>query len=771
MSLFRNNLIRFLALREIPAICLWLAVVQGTHAASPPRWEVDLNFHPGWGTPEWSWCAGITVQTDDKILALWSSDFGDKLIRLCKDGSFDSTFKSEVDTNLRSILLEANGNILLTGTNRLYRLSPSGKLLTTFEHYDNLTTNIIYDPVACQPDGKILAGVFSLPHPESGYLIRYNQDGTIDPSFECPLTWLMTWYWAIRPVEDGKIWVGGKMRLPDGSLKYLARLNPNGTVDTTTQMGSGPNDVVQEVYPGRNGQLYVFGSFTNYNGVTSPNVIRIDSNGKLDPTFISQIPATHTANVIGFVSPQEEIFVGGHMPEYVTIELNNTGKVIRTLNGIPYGLAVQSSGTLLLAGKTWPSPPFSADAAWPIVRYNLDYSLDHTFRVHAGPYLEIRSLLLLSNNQVVVGGDFRQVGRVGRQDLTLVNSSGIIDLSFSPHIFGDDSATDFALALDNSGKILVGHPRGSSDRKSIFRLLPDGTPDPSFTNNLSAAVEQLLALPDNKIIVLGQIGFANSNYAVVRLQNDGQIDSNFIPLPGKSDQGVAVNDGTYIVAGVFGTNNLVRLTSSGERHPNFRNPLSPDQLVKAMLKEPSGTILVATYTNILRISPEGAISQSFNLTLLSGSISAMAFAKTGELFVAGSHFQTKTNGTSPLLLVDHDGSILNSLPDPQASIYQIQIQEDGNILLAGTFHEILGERLNQFARLYFNPPKPFGNLTIRPISPQQAIFNFSGELGRKYILQTSTNLVNWSDLWPVHPEDSVLPTDANTKTFYRVRLN
>jgi hypothetical protein len=98
---------------------------------------------------------------------------------------------------------------------------------------------------------------------------------------------------SIDVQSDGKILVAGSFLVSLGAPgNRLVRLNTNGTIDNTLNIGSGFNNSLTKVKFFGN-QIYVAGFFTTYNGVNVRPLIKINLNGALandflfDPQFTS----------------------------------------------------------------------------------------------------------------------------------------------------------------------------------------------------------------------------------------------------------------------------------------------------------------------------------------------------------------------------------------------------------------------------------------------------------------------------------------------------
>ena len=144
--------------------------------------------------------------------------------------------------------------------------------------------------VLVQPDGKILvAGQFNALNLDfAPAVLRFNPDGTLDGSFHVSLVPApessgydyAAKLLALQP--NGQLLVGGTFTNPDGSARYLTRLNSDGSVDITfnprVESGSGPSTVLQaKVLSG--GRILIGGQFNSINGVSRNNLARLNADG------------------------------------------------------------------------------------------------------------------------------------------------------------------------------------------------------------------------------------------------------------------------------------------------------------------------------------------------------------------------------------------------------------------------------------------------------------------------------------------------------------
>lgn len=183
--------------------------------------------------------------------------------------------------------------------------------------------------VVIQSTGKsVIAGKFS-----DGRIQRRNLDGSVDATFKS--NWVTGGFnlpilaLAIQP--DDKIVAGGQFTSFDTSIAgHILRLNSDGSLDTqfAAAMGTGFDGNVSAITLQTDRKLLVVGDFSSFNGTKIEKFARLNEDGTLDTTFNPQRsfdgrPFTVT------IQSNNQIFVGGAFSEYVlnffsTGQLNST---------------------------------------------------------------------------------------------------------------------------------------------------------------------------------------------------------------------------------------------------------------------------------------------------------------------------------------------------------------------------------------------------------------------------------------------------------------
>ncbi len=85
---------------------------------------------------------------------------------------------------------------------------------------------------------------------------------------------------------NGKILISGDFTTYNGTTaNRIARLNSDGTLDTTFITGTGANSGVNTITLQPDGKILIGGYFTKYNNTTANRIARLNADGTLDTTF------------------------------------------------------------------------------------------------------------------------------------------------------------------------------------------------------------------------------------------------------------------------------------------------------------------------------------------------------------------------------------------------------------------------------------------------------------------------------------------------------
>ena len=145
----------------------------------------------------------------------------------------------------------------------------------------------IINSVTIQPDEKlIIAGDFSSYNGTSiKRIARINTDGSLDLTFN-PGGSVNGFIDKVAVQSDGKIVMAGNFSSYSGTTKNnLVRINSDGSLDTSFDPGVGANNRVKSIIIQPDGKIIIVGYFTLYDGTSRNHIARLNSDGSLDTTF------------------------------------------------------------------------------------------------------------------------------------------------------------------------------------------------------------------------------------------------------------------------------------------------------------------------------------------------------------------------------------------------------------------------------------------------------------------------------------------------------
>ncbi len=270
---------------------------------------LDTTFNPIIATVDNVIVCSIVVQPNGKILVggVFTSVLGqtrNNIARLNSNGTLDTAFNPNADSEVITIAVEADGHVLVGGNftnvsgqahNFIARLDPTTGVAEFFPGANER----VY-ALAIQADGRILAGgVFTFIGGQAhNHIARLNATTGLADSFDPNAN---DYVGSIVEQADGKILVGGAFTLMGGTTRNrIARLNSAGTVD----LPFNPNanfDVYGLALQG-DGKVLVGGAFTLIGGQSRNVFARLNNNTlALQNLAVSQNTVTWTR---GGSSPQ-----------------------------------------------------------------------------------------------------------------------------------------------------------------------------------------------------------------------------------------------------------------------------------------------------------------------------------------------------------------------------------------------------------------------------------------------------------------------------------
>ena len=684
----------------------------GTSATTTRNYLARLNtdgtvdaFDPGSnGTPN-----VITVLSDGKILlgggftyftpnAGTNSTARAYSARLNSDGTVDTSWEPNLNGNVLSQVVQADGKIVIAGAFTALQPKTDAEFTTRY-HIARLnadsSVDTAYNPrasaqinsIAIQSDGKIIAGgLFSFfrkgdvlaNNVDINRIARLNTDGSVDTAFNPNAGGQVN---CLTVLSTGKIIASGGFNAltPAGQGLVLApnhvvRLTTAGLVDSTFDpaltAANGGQVTTLAVQP--DAKLIVAGTFANFAGATSRNLARFNAAGSAETAFAPNPDGPVSAVIVQPARSTATTTTGnfGWFERDSSLRSTFDHYGVRQLTGTLRTILVQPDGKIVVAGAFTNETGLTNSN---LARINRDGTFDSSYK----PLIngEIFALALQSDGKLIFGGSFDNVNGVSRGRIGRLNADGSLDTSYDPQA----NTNVRALILQADGKLIVGgdfitlqpnSATATTSRNYIARLNTDGTVDAGYNPTANGAVYTFALQTDGKLLAGGAFtafqpgatGTATTRDYLGRLNADGTVDTGFNPMPNGIVYAIALQpaDGKPIIGGAF---TAVRPNELGSYARNY----------------------------IARLNTDGTLDSNFDPSA-NAPISAIAPYANGTILVGGDFTTFQPNNAAfrtsrtRLAILNSDG-VLNPgfNPGPNGPVYAVVANSDGSALAAGSF--------------------------------------------------------------------------------------
>ena len=348
------------------------------------------------------------------------------------------------DGEVRTSATDLNGDIIVGGfftqyrgvsnTNGIVKINPNGSRNIFFNTGTGFAGGGVISLVI-QSDLKIICvGDFtSYDGNNCNHIVRLNLDGVLDTSFVFGNGFSGGSALTVAIQNDGKILVGGDFTSYDGNnCNRICRLNSDGTFDTSFIIGTGFNSTVWSIATQSDGKIICGGLFTQYNGNSYNRIVRLELNGDIDTTL--DIGTGFNSAVLSVaIDSNNSIFATGFFTQYDgnsynrVVKLNNNGTfdaafdIGTGFNSTVLNIAPQSDGKLLIGGAF---TSYNGVDANRIVRINTDGTRDTTFVVGTGFDNIVHSIIILPSNNIIVGGFFEEYDGLSSRKIISLGTDG-----------------------------------------------------------------------------------------------------------------------------------------------------------------------------------------------------------------------------------------------------------------------------------------------------------------------------------------------------------
>jgi uncharacterized delta-60 repeat protein len=664
---------------------------------------------------------------------------------------------------------------------------------------------------------SLISGAFTMVGSTlRNHIARLNGDGSLDTSFNCALEGTeVRGTWLLNPAlgnNASKILICGPFSIAstNGTYNGLARLNSDGSVDTSFAHTFGPGEGLSgiAVQPA-DGKILISGGSMVVNGY--PGVyclLRLNPDGSVDTSypmrpdsggFIHGVYAFNNsgpyANGARFTGTIPRFDGSGHM-DYMLILANDGNTVLARLGDEvvdgPIINVIDQPGDskVLIAGMFTQVYGASRNG---IARLSADMlSRDDTFNPGTGANHLVRRINLQTDGKILLAGFFTSFNNdTSRKYLVRLTSTGTVDGSFNPGNGPDDCVWSMWQRADTTWMVL-GTFRLFNDsvRHGIANLTTDGSLNPVYSavtiyNTAIGKVNATALQTDGKILIGGGFSSCGGKYhpGIARLNPDGTTDASFQGRGGgarriavQPDGKILIAGGISFVTGYVARTGVARLNPDGTSDQTF-NPkvLRPDgswgdlSTVRVldngqiMIAGDFGTVNGVSRSIAARLNSNGTLDNTFTvgLTLPGTNIVGRRVVPTaGDKYLLLGNYLLTGGSTQGFLtrLFNNGGNDNTWGPDPahqnnvismNAANSAMLLQTDEKVLVCGDFTQIFAGSTSDRSHI--------------------ARITAAGQLDNTFIPLTTDNSIRTMAL---QPSGKVLIGGAFTAPFNRVaRLN
>jgi hypothetical protein len=377
--------------------------------------------------------------------------------------------KTTVGSNQLTQFLYVGGSFSGTGYGNLVRYSFSTyakKYDPTFDigtGFNNSVRAICVD----SNDNVYVGGDFTTCNGSvCNRIVKLNVNGEIDTSFNTGDGFDVGVVNSIAIDDLGDLYVGGDFNRYDGvNASCIIKLKPDGSRDTSFNVGTGFNAEVYDIKIDYDGNIWVGGNFTSYkDDEIIKYITKLYKNGSPYPDFINSTldgrVRTICLNSVDILN--RSVFIGGDFLQYDDGSTTATCYKISSLksNGYindanfalgesfcsgctVYSISQDYQGNIFVGGDF---SSYYLNSSPNIVKITNNGAYDSTFNVGTGFDGLIFSTFPV-NSSVFTGGRFSDYDGREVYAVTMINNTGLLDKLFDFGIF-TNSSTQAVYALN-----------------------------------------------------------------------------------------------------------------------------------------------------------------------------------------------------------------------------------------------------------------------------------------------------------------------------------
>ena len=398
-----------------------------------------------------------------------NNNTGDNVNAFGRQAGFSNTFNN-VNLFGDNALADEDGQTVLSKEDGVMaRLSTVGLTATRKYNFPNASGTIALTSDITIPSLQETITVNKTAD-EIELLNTFFSGGTFIPALTPP--GFLLYAINISLAQSGGYYVYGNFNGYDGGAsKGIVKILPNGGIDTSFATGTGLNNypfsgtsLLEDDF----GKLYLPGSFTTYNGVSSNRIVGLNSDGSINSSFNTGSGFNNYTVQTTFNVAKTAIYVTGSFSSYNGVSSSRFAKILLDgtldpsfiigtgFNTVTISVAVNSDDTLFVTtyGTTYKG------AAIPnIIKLLPNGDRDLSFVSGTGftpsGSGQANYILKTPDDKIIVAGTFTSYNGTAANKIIKLNQDGTVDTSFVVGT-GFNGSNVFGIQLvDNDTKYLV----------------------------------------------------------------------------------------------------------------------------------------------------------------------------------------------------------------------------------------------------------------------------------------------------------------------------
>lgn len=431
-------------------------------------------------------------------------------------------------------------------------------------------------------------GIYQYKGQSFNTILKVSSAGTIDPVFTAN-TNPDTASGSVKAlIDQDKIFLMGTFTSMNGNSAYrsVTQVDLSGAVNPlfdNTQLATLNDRPVTGLVS--SGKLYLFGNLYYSGGKSAPRLIKIDSGGLVDESFLANL----SINILNSTALRDFILTGedefyiryqksGGLDESECITTMGTSCALNSpLNLLPTWTKFMPDGSFLLtSGVIFDGQPLDS-----LTRVLPNGQIDSQFNLNLGqidPFIFYTPRVV--GNKIYMTGTFSQFSSYQIGGILRYNFDGTPDLAFN---------TNLGNGLVASSGIFLGVPSVTEDGQNgdvyftiqkilgatltfngvtvpdapCYRIKSNGEFDYEFASKLSAQISTtswggVRILPDESLLIWGTFSINSSSYSLIRVNKLGDLDTEFLARTSISSSilGVDFNENNDLF--IYGSGEIIR---------------------------------------------------------------------------------------------------------------------------------------------------------------------------------------------------------------------